>query len=59
VSGWYSDDDGDSIHTGAELESADGAFKELEVWAVCNLLNYIIEIDTGTPVILESSLYVE
>jgi HTH-type transcriptional regulator/antitoxin MqsA len=30
VPGWYPDDDGDSIHTGAELAESDRAFRELK-----------------------------
>lgn len=30
VPGWYPDDDGDSIHTGAELAESDRVFRELK-----------------------------
>ena len=30
VPGWYPDDDGDSIHTGAELAESDRVFKDLK-----------------------------
>lgn len=30
VPGWYPDDDGDSIHTGAELAESDRAFQDLK-----------------------------
>ncbi|MFO0004986.1 MAG: type II TA system antitoxin MqsA family protein, partial [bacterium] len=30
VPGWYPDDDGDSIHTGAELAESDQVFQELK-----------------------------
>lgn len=31
VPGWYPDDDGDSIHTGAELAESDRVFQDLKV----------------------------
>ncbi len=30
VPGWYPDDDGDSIHSGADLEESDRVFRELK-----------------------------